>query len=172
MTRKTIASLVLALILTTFSISEVNAATRKHHRGAHHRHHHHVRHHVHHRRHDSVEARVMRSQLVANINAKLHRWVRPSGLCRIGETETLTTYYNSGRRTANGERFHPMGLTAAHRSLVFGTTLHVRNPKSGMATSVRVNDRGPFTHAKLDLAEGAARAIGMRTSLYLCVVGI
>lgn len=109
--------------------------------------------------------------LVSTINAKLRRWVRPTGQCGFGETETLTTYYNSGRRTATGERFYPSGMTAAHRSLPFGTHLTVRNPKTGRSVTVRINDRGPFTIAKLDLAQGAAFAIGMRTSLYLCVSG-
>lgn len=108
---------------------------------------------------------------VRSINAQLARWVKPTGKCGFGETEVMTTYYNSGRRTANGERFHPGGLTAAHRSLPFGTHLTVTNPRTGKSVSVRVNDRGPFTLANLDLAQGAARAIGMHTSLYLCVSG-
>lgn len=108
--------------------------------------------------------------LVPKINAALRKWVRPVA-CTSG-TPTLTTYYNSGRRTANGEAFNPGGLTAAHRSLPFGTILHVSNPRTGASTSVRINDRGPFTIASLDLAQGAARAIGMHTSLYLCVTGI
>lgn len=107
--------------------------------------------------------------VVATINAKLRRWVKPSGRCHAGETETLTTYYNSGRRTANGEPFNPRGHTAAHRKLAFGTWLRVRNPYNGRVVNVRINDRGPFTIAKLDLAEGAARRIDMRTSLYLCI---
>lgn len=108
--------------------------------------------------------------LVPKINAALRKWVKPI-TCASG-TPTLTTYYNSGRKTANGERFFPGGLTAAHRSLPFGTILHVSNPKSGASVSVRINDRGPFTIAHLDLARGAARAIGMNTSMYLCVTGL
>lgn len=117
---------------------------------------------------ETVESRVERSALVRGINAKLARWVRPSGKCAFGQSEILTTYYNSGRRTANGERFYPGGLTAAHRTMAFGTTLRVTNPHTGRSATVRINDRGPFTNAKLDLAQGAARAIGMHTSLYLC----
>ena len=49
-----------------------------------------------------------------------------------------------GRRTASGERFNPGAMTAAHRSLPFGTKLKVVNEKNGRSVVVRVNDRGPF----------------------------
>jgi len=107
-------------------------------------------------------------RLVGSINYKLRKWVRKSGKCGLGR-EVLTTYYMSGRRTANGERFRPNGLTAASLKHAFGTRLRVTNPATGRSVVVRVNDRGPFTIAELDLARGAAVAIGMRTSLYLCV---
>jgi len=72
---------------------------------------------------------------------------------------------HAGKRTASGERFNPDGLTAAHRSLPFGTCLRVSNPKTGRSVSVRVNDRGPFTKGvSLDLSHGAAQAIGMRST--------
>lgn len=71
----------------------------------------------------------------------------------------------AGNRTASGEMFNPNGLTAAHRSLPFGTCLRVGNPKTGQSVSVRVNDRGPFTKGvSLDLSYGAARAIGMHST--------
>lgn len=67
----------------------------------------------------------------------------------------------SGSRTANGERFNPGGMTAAHRSLPFGTRLQVTNLKNGRTVNVRVNDRGPFIAGRvLDLSTGAAAAIG------------
>jgi rare lipoprotein A len=82
--------------------------------------------------------------------------------------ETVATWYGperAGKRTASGEVFNPNGLTAAHRSLPFGTCLRVSNPKSGRSVSVRINDRGPFTKGvSLDLSHGAARAIGMRST--------
>ena len=82
--------------------------------------------------------------------------------------ETVSTWYgqeHAGKRTASGETFNPNGLTAAHRSLPFGTCLRVSNPKSGRSVSVRINDRGPFTKGvSLDLSHGAARAIGMRST--------
>jgi rare lipoprotein A len=84
-----------------------------------------------------------------------------------GQTVRATWYGQelAGNRTASGERFNPNGLTAAHRSLPFGTCLRVSNPKTGRSVAVRVNDRGPFTKgASLDLSYGAARAIGMRVT--------
>ena len=70
-----------------------------------------------------------------------------------------------GRRTASGEVFNPNGLTAAHRTLPFGTCLRVSNPRSGKSVKVRINDRGPFTKGvSLDISKGAARAIGMRVT--------
>ena len=72
------------------------------------------------------------------------------------------SYYSSGSRTASGEHFNPNGLTAAHRSLPFGTRLRVTNVSNGRTVVVRVNDRGPFVRGRmLDLSRGAAKAIGM-----------
>jgi rare lipoprotein A len=84
-----------------------------------------------------------------------------------GQTVVATWYGQelAGNRTASGERFDPNGLTAAHRSLPFGTCLLNNNPKTGRSVKVRVNDRGPFTNGvSLDLSHGAARAIGMRVT--------
>jgi rare lipoprotein A len=82
--------------------------------------------------------------------------------------KVTATWYGAelaGNRTASGERFNPNGLTAAHRTLPFGTCLRVSNPKTGRSVAVRVNDRGPFTKGvSLDLSHGAARAIGMRVT--------
>ena len=74
----------------------------------------------------------------------------------------MASYYKSGYRTANGERYNPHGFTAAHRSLPFGTVLRVTNIKTGQSVVVRVNDRGPFAGRRIiDLSYGAAKAIGM-----------
>ena len=80
---------------------------------------------------------------------------------------TATWYGNElkGRRTASGQIFNPNGLTAAHKSLPFGTCLMVGNPKTGKSVRVTINDRGPFTAGHtLDLSHGAARAIGMKST--------
>jgi len=68
----------------------------------------------------------------------------------------------AGRRTASGEPFAPEDLTAAHRSLPFGTRVRVIAPWSGAQVIVRINDRGPWAHGRsLDLSLAAARAIGL-----------
>jgi hypothetical protein len=84
-----------------------------------------------------------------------------------GAIVAATWYGNEfrGSRTASGEIFNPDGLTAAHKSLPFGTCLEVGNPRTRKSVIVRVNDRGPFTEGMtLDLSAGAARAIGMRST--------
>lgn len=78
------------------------------------------------------------------------------------------SWYASGSRTASGEHFNPNGLTAAHRSLPFGTRVRVTNNATGRSVVVRINDRGPFVGGRqIDLARGAARAIGMGGTSYV-----
>jgi rare lipoprotein A len=75
----------------------------------------------------------------------------------------LASYYKHGRKTANGERFNPDGLTAAHRSLKFGTRVRVTHLKTRRSVVVRINDRGPFIRGRIiDLSYGAARAVGLK----------
>jgi rare lipoprotein A len=72
------------------------------------------------------------------------------------------SYYDTGGRTADGERFRPNGFTAANRTLPFGTMLRLTNPSTGRTVTVRVNDRGPFVPGRsLDVSRGAAAALGM-----------
>jgi rare lipoprotein A len=67
-----------------------------------------------------------------------------------------------GRRTANGETFNRKALTAAHRSLSFGTRLRVTNERTGRSVVVRVNDRGPFAGGRvIDISQSAALVIGL-----------
>lgn len=80
------------------------------------------------------------------------------------KAETASWYFE-GTRTANGEKFNPDGLTAAHRSLPFGTIVQVTNRSNGRSVVVRINDRGPFIAGRhIDLSRGAARQIGMLES--------
>ena len=75
------------------------------------------------------------------------------------------SWYKCCARTANGERFNPDGLTAAHRTLPFGTKVHVENMRTGKAVVVRINDRGPFSKNRIiDLSRGAANKIGLISS--------
>jgi rare lipoprotein A len=72
------------------------------------------------------------------------------------------SWYKMGKVTANGERFNPHGLTAAHRSLPFGTKVKVKNLRNGKSVVVRINDRGPFIKGRIiDLSMGAAKKIGL-----------
>ena len=68
-----------------------------------------------------------------------------------------------GRRTANGERFDMNAMTAAHRTLPFGTRVRVTDLATGKNVVVRINDRGPFGERGriIDLSMGAARALGI-----------
>jgi rare lipoprotein A len=83
--------------------------------------------------------------------------------CAAAHATCLASWYGSesGKRTANGERFDPRGLTAASRTLAFGTVLRVT--AGNRSVIVRINDRGPSarTGRCLDLSEGAARVLGI-----------
>jgi rare lipoprotein A len=93
---------------------------------------------------------------------------RPHGSC-AGQ-HVVATYYTSGRRTATGEVFNSAGYTAAHRTLPFGSQVTVTNPENGRSVTVVINDRGPFTRGvTLDLARGAAHAIGMSGTQWVCM---
>ena len=75
------------------------------------------------------------------------------------------SWYALTSRTASGERMNPRALTAAHRSLPFGTRLKVTNKRNGRSVVVRVNDRGPFVRGRvLDLSRAAARSLGLVSS--------
>src|SRR5262245_58762712 len=79
-----------------------------------------------------------------------------------GSQSGIASYYWQGQRTASGSRFNPNGLTAAHRTLPFGTRVHVTNHATGRSVTVTINDRGPFTRGRvIDLSRGAAAAVGM-----------
>jgi rare lipoprotein A len=72
------------------------------------------------------------------------------------------SYYYQGTRTASGSRFNPDGLTAAHRTLPFGTRVRVTHMGTGRSVEVTINDRGPFIGGRIiDLSRGAASALGM-----------
>ncbi|SDE05185.1 septal ring lytic transglycosylase RlpA family protein [Pedobacter soli] len=77
----------------------------------------------------------------------------------------LATYYHrkfEGHRTTSGARYRSKKLTAAHRTLPFGTMVTVTNPVNGKSVVVKVNDRGPFSkRLAIDLSESAAKQIGI-----------
>lgn len=75
------------------------------------------------------------------------------------------SWYALGSRTASGERMNAAHLTAAHRSLRFGTKVKVTNRRNGKSVVVRINDRGPFVRGRvLDVSKAAARSLGMISS--------
>jgi rare lipoprotein A len=83
---------------------------------------------------------------------------------KISEKGKASFYadFFQGRQTSNGETFRQRKLTAAHRSLPFGTRVKVRNLKNGKTVKVRINDRGPFVEGRIiDLSKKAARRLGM-----------
>ena len=78
----------------------------------------------------------------------------------------FATWYGArfaGHKTANGERFDPSAMTAAHRTLPFGTWVEVRRVDTGAAVRVRITDRGPFGDEGrvIDLSRGAADKLGI-----------
>ena len=92
-----------------------------------------------------------------------HQLRRPSKLIQV--VQGAASWYGPGfygRTTANGERFRQGTMTAAHRTLPFGTRVRVTNLNNGRSVVVRINDRGPFKyHRVIDLAHGAAQELRM-----------
>lgn len=77
----------------------------------------------------------------------------------------LASWYGpgfQGKRTASGERFNAQAMTAAHKTLPFGTQVRVKSLSTGKQVVVRINDRGPFIKGRIiDLSSAAARALGI-----------
>jgi rare lipoprotein A len=91
---------------------------------------------------------------VSSAQAESSRTRSHSGIASVYSTE-------SGSKTASGQRLNPGALTAAHRSLPFGTKVHVTNKKNGRTIVVTINDRGPFVRGRvIDLTPAGARALG------------
>ena len=80
-------------------------------------------------------------------------------------------FFNSGSRMANGERFNPNALTAAHRTLPFGTNVLVTNKKNGRSVAVTITDRGPFLRGRIiDVTPAAARELGFSGLTHVVVI--
>ena len=144
---RTAIAFVAATLVIGGTATEASAKSR------HHRHYHH--HHRHHAQADTNTTSDWR-----NANAAMTP-TSGGGHSFSG----MASYYGneSGSRTASGQRFNQNALTAAHRSLPFGTKLRVTH--RGRSVIVTVNDRGPFIKGRvLDLSKGAARAVGLTSS--------
>jgi rare lipoprotein A len=89
----------------------------------------------------------------------------------VASAETCkASYYSGGGTTASGERFDPDKLTAAHKTLPFGTKVKVKNRANGKTVTVRINDRGPFVSGRcVDLTPKAFKTIA---TLSQGVVGV
>ncbi|MGD9738958.1 MAG: septal ring lytic transglycosylase RlpA family protein [Bauldia sp.] len=87
----------------------------------------------------------------------------PVVLMQTSQQCGLGTWYSMpGSRTANGDRMDPNRMTAAHRTLPFGTQVRVTNLQNGQSVDVVINDRGPFGGGRvIDLSRGAAAQIDM-----------
>jgi len=87
----------------------------------------------------------------------------PAKLAALTDSSVgVASFYKYEAKTASGEQFNPNELTAAHRTLPFGTRLRVTNVATGQSVTVRVNDRGPFVPGRVvDVSRSAAEAIGM-----------
>jgi rare lipoprotein A len=148
---RTALAVVAATLLFGGSVTEASARSHRHH----HRHHHH--HHHHHHASNTPSAAVGGSAGSSWLNANAA--IAPSS----GHSFSgMASYYGneSGSRTASGQRMNASAMTAAHRSLPFGTKLRVTH--GGRSVVVTINDRGPFIRGRvLDLSTGAARVIGL-----------
>jgi rare lipoprotein A len=140
---RTAIAFVAATLLVGGTATEASAKSRHHHRYSHH-------HHGDHAQNDS-------SSDWRNANASM----TPSSGTGRSFSGMASFYGNeSGSKTASGQRFNQNAMTAAHRSLPFGTKLRVTH--GGSSVIVTINDRGPFVRGRvLDLSTGAARAIGL-----------
>jgi rare lipoprotein A len=147
-----------ALILFAATVFSGGTATEASARSYRHHHHHH-HHHFHHAARASVHHVAHASSPSAWREAKA-AFTPSFGSGR--SFSGMASYYGneSGSRTASGQHFNQNAMTAAHRSLPFGTRLRVTH--GDRSVIVTVNDRGPFIRGRvLDLSTGAARAIGL-----------
>ena len=112
-------------------------------------------------RHDHQHRRAVRETLLASSRLP-GRHVEPSAESGHSfEGSGLASVY-SDQHTASGEQMNPADMTAAHRTLPFGTKVTVVNRSNGRSAVVRINDRGPFVHGRvIDLSPAAARALGV-----------
>ena len=112
-------------------------------------------------RHDRQQRHGVREKLLASSSLP-ERHVEPSAESGHSfEGSGLASVY-SDQQTASGEQMNPADMTAAHRTLPFGTKVTVVNRSNGRSAVVRINDRGPFVHGRvIDLSPAAARALGV-----------
>jgi len=111
--------------------------------------------------HDRTASPMIRKRVAA-----VRRHTRLASRRDAGDIKTashgVASFYTEGTKTASGERFNTMEMTAAHPTLPFGTKLRVTDVGSGKSVTVRVNDRGPYVAGRVvDVSYSAANALGM-----------
>jgi len=111
-------------------------------------------------------ASVSHHRRVAAVSSKHTPFaIRPAATKLAALTDSsvgIASFYKYEAKTASGEQFNPRELTAAHRTLPFGTRLRVTNVATGQSVTVRVNDRGPFIAGRVvDVSHSAAKELGM-----------
>lgn len=107
---------------------------------------------------------------------KVHRFLAAATLGMISMSTVAqaacgtASWYRDSKHTASGERYNPEGMTAAHRSLPFGTRVRVTHKRTGRSIVVRINDRGPFIRGRIiDLSHAAKSALGMDGLAPVCL---
>jgi rare lipoprotein A len=109
-----------------------------------------------------AQSALVQSSDLAKADAVRPSVVAASPAAAVHSSYGVASYYSYPGRTASGERYDPKQLTAAHRTLPFGTKLQVTNVKSGHSVIVRVNDRGPFIRGRVvDVSYAAARQLDL-----------
>lgn len=104
-----------------------------------------------------MHKRLSRSVVITPVAALLLAVVTVPAFAQCGGA----SWYALTSKTASGERMNPAAMTAAHRTLPFGTKLRVTNKRNGRTVVVRINDRGPFVRGRiLDLSKAAAAKLG------------
>ena len=113
----------------------------------------------------SVDYRTTTSAMKRRV-AAVRKHTRVASRKDAGDVKTashgVASYYTEGTKTASGEKFNTLEMTAAHPTLPFGTKLRVTDVSSGKSVTVRVNDRGPYVPGRVvDVSYSAADALGM-----------
>lgn len=118
------------------------------------------------RRSSTSNSRVRnRTQAASRRTATASKNSAPRTSSRGGSLRGLASYYWQPQRVASGGWFNPNALTAAHKTLRFGTRVRVTNLNNGRSVVVRINDRGPYIRGRIiDLSKRAATVVGMTSS--------
>mgnify|MGYP001355727589 CR=1 FL=1 len=123
---------------------------------------------------DAAPVKVKKAKKIAKVQSEGEPASKPKKKSKVasktssgggaGQSGVASWYggYFHGRTTANGEKYNQWAMTAAHKTLPFGTKVRVTNVNNGNSVVVRINDRGPFIKGRIiDLSKAAANDIGM-----------